>query len=80
MDRRVWQVQSMGSQRVRRDLASEQQRTSLTCGIYNIIPMNLSKKQRQIHRQRTDVLLPRLAGLGVEKEGRDSGISRYKLL
>lgn len=30
--------------------------------------MNLSKKQRQIHRQRTDVLLPRLAGLGVEKE------------
>ena len=41
--------------------------------------MNLSKKQKQIHRQRTDVLLPRLAGLGVE-EGRDSGISRYKLL
>ena len=36
MDRGAWQVQSMGSQRVRHDLATKQQQQ---CSVTNIIPL-----------------------------------------
>ena len=33
--------------------------TSLVCGISNIAQMNCSMKQNQIHKQRTDLWMPR---------------------
>ena len=41
--------------------------------------MNLSIKQKQIHRHRTDLWLPRAEGLGKEVDW-DVGVSNYKLL
>ena len=52
---------------------------SLTCGISNIAEMNLSTKQRQTHRQKTDLRLPR-GGVGWRGGDCEFGIIRCKLL